>query len=102
MKTTTTVKFKVQVKSKHIREGRYLSDSECPIALAIREQVPTARYIKVGKVRVAPTTDGGVCIIQQAFPLPRSAQRFITRFDEFRTNNKPFSFILNVPSNLLK
>lgn len=77
--------MKIKVTEKHIKSGARGKMNYCPIALALAESgwrtpyvLPTeARKGKYGKIR----------------QLPRSAQRFISRFDSSKPV-KPFNFMI--------
>lgn len=87
----------IEVKQQHIREGKCLSPSSCPIAKAIREKANMlhgvtqegADFIK----SFADNTDG--------IPLPEEAVNFIIAFDNSEIV-KPFSFYLDIPDEYLK
>lgn len=78
--------MKIKVTEKHIKSGARGKMTYCPIALALSESgwrtpyvLPTeARKGKYGKIH----------------QLPRSAQRFISRFDSSKPV-KPFNFVLD-------
>ena len=79
----------IKVGQKHIDDGIPLSCSVCPIALAIDET--TGKFATVGN---------SLCSISEQdidtmmnIELPRSAQRFIRRFDNGQPV-KPFNFYL--------
>lgn len=81
----------ITVKKRHIRAGGSLCGDSCAIALAINEAkvIPEAAwvgdrslFIENGNKRIAS--------------LPRSAQRFIQRFDTCKSKCKPFRFFLDV------
>jgi hypothetical protein len=77
---------KIVVRRKHIRDGSKGSRYWCPIALALRELgYGMNAYLAVEEEKV---TLGGY-----EFALPRSARRFIVRFDD-KKPVKPFTFRL--------
>lgn len=79
----------IRVKRQHIKEARTKNCTNCPIELAIYES--TGYLSDVGSENVGIKKDS----LRWDFLLPRSARRFINRFD----NNKPvkpFNFILNL------
>lgn len=74
--------MKIKVTQDHIDRGKAFNCGYCPVALAIREQAET---VAVSRREVRITA--------WHYDLPRSAQRFIDRFD-LRKPVKPFTFIL--------
>lgn len=81
----------VTVKWKHIRTGKSRNRTRCPIALALREQG------LVGEGSILLVDESEVEYEENGFfhfsTLPRSAQRFIQKFDQHKPV-KPFRFIL--------
>jgi hypothetical protein len=62
----------VSVTHQDVKQGRCGSFDGCPVALAVRRAVGTASVdVRRGRIRVG----------RQAFRLPRSAYRFIQKFD---------------------
>jgi len=81
------MKTKFSVTQEHIDSGEPANASVCPIALAIREK------LNLNSVKVFPSSvrlDS-----HPSYPLPRSAQRFIVRFDQGYPV-KPFNFVLEI------
>ena len=79
------------VKQKHIDVGTPCSSTSCPIALAIKEQVPGCAWATVG------TDDCGFHSGNNKFidaNLSKRVQRFIGDFDR-GIPGKPFSFHLD-------
>lgn len=76
--------MKIYVRRRHIRQGTPGKAFSCPIALAVAEIV--------GKV---PDVENEVIYIGDGsfYVLPRSARRFIARFD-FGKPVKPFAFTI--------
>lgn len=78
------MKTLIKVKRKHIQQGIAGSCKRCPIASALAEQFETSaiwvndKYVQVNFV---------------SFKLPRSASRFVCRFDDGK-KVKPFNFFL--------
>lgn len=81
----------ISVTRKDINEGKKLSQSSCPIALAIRRDLDIA-YVRV--------EENFVRILDDYFThrhLSSSAQKFIDNFDnKGKKSVKPFSFYLEV------
>ena len=75
--------MKIYVRRKHIKAGTRGSSRKCPIALAFEEVVGEQPLVDNDSLS---THDEG-------FALPRSAQRFIKRFDHNKPV-KPFAFFL--------
>lgn len=79
----------ITVKQKHIRKGIPFDHCNCPIALAVEDRLHATDLttIKVSWDRIV--------LGEQVYELPRSARRFISKFD---TNEKvtPFAFYLQV------
>lgn len=82
------MRIKINVKNKYIEKGVRNSFGRCPIALAITDQCKPIKGIAV-------EVCGGVFCNDNImrWQLPRSARRFINKFD---TNKvvEPFSFYL--------
>ncbi len=76
---------KVTVKQKHIKIGTKGSTSYCPIAYSLKEKFKS-EYVFVNEEEI--WIDG------QEYKTPRSAQRFISKFDNHKNSVKPFNFIL--------
>ena len=73
----------VKVTQEHIDKGRRRATSACPIALALKEQL--GHEVVVGEFSTY------IGINSDSIPLPRSAQRFVARFDRGKPV-KPFNF----------
>ena len=71
--------MKVTVTQDHIDNGEALNDMYCPIALAIKDQLPDAKWVSVGPM------DAAVCLDVEKDPvsyiLPDVAADFIMSFD---------------------
>jgi len=63
----------IRLKQKHILCGVKKSRSECPIALAIRDNIPGEYFLEVHSFSVQ--------IGEDYFTLPKSAKAFIEKFD---------------------
>jgi hypothetical protein len=93
----------INVLAKHIKASRRLekesepfisafkTDNSCPIALAVKDTFTT------DSVTVSETN---VVVNALYYDLPRSAQRFIQKFDSYKFENvkpvKPFKFFLTL------
>lgn len=89
----------INVLAKHIKASRRLekesepfisafkTDNSCPIALAVKDTFTT------DSVTVSETN---VVVNALYYDLPRSAQRFIQKFDENVKPVKPFKFFLTL------
>jgi hypothetical protein len=75
--------MKIYVRRRHIKCGMARSQSGCPIALAFEEITGERPRVDLDCIN---THDEG-------FALPRSAQRFIDRFDAGKPV-KPFTFVI--------
>jgi hypothetical protein len=80
---------KICVTLDHINRGERVWSTDCPIALALKESY---KYAIVSPDRIIVTTGSG----HIAAFTPRSARRFISRFD-LGKSVKPFNFILEIP-----
>ncbi len=82
--------MKIKVTQKDIENGEPCSVNRCPIALAIRTHINKRVWVRGGSVSVM----GGMWAIHET-NLPRSARRFIHRFDN---GNKceSFNFMLKL------
>lgn len=81
-------RFKVSVTQRHIGAGEPRRAKTCPIALALREQLPTFLGVEEVEVSGDHAEFGGFRV-----PLPSRAERFVSAFDENR-KVKPFTFFL--------
>lgn len=79
----------ISVKSHHIKEGRKGSPLNCPIALALKEQEIFSDPV-VGKDEIHLVR--GITFV--TYRMPRSAKRFIKKFDASKKVN-PFNFVLD-------
>lgn len=82
----------IQVKRKHIRGGKPADCKLCAVALAFKDVGLKVRTI--GNWDAAFWNDDGRYI---HCTLPRSAQRFISRFDRNKSACKPINFYIDVP-----
>ena len=81
----------VQVKAKHIRYGLTNNSYNCPIALALHEQFDGGDPLVSIRVHSDVVNVG-----YSDYKLPRSAKRFIKRFDQLgKKAVKPFNFRLD-------
>lgn len=94
---------KIRVKKKHIRNGTCGNPQYCAVALAIREQLPDAKYISVGDedtlIDNKPMSAQGIRSAYASsyrYAMSRSAGRFIRKFDKKRSSVKPFTFIMKL------
>ena len=78
----------ITVTQENIDNGTMCSSVECPIALALIEEFPTAEEISVD-LATASVTDKGQDLVGS---LPLEAQHFIAAFDQGSYGLKPFSF----------
>lgn len=81
------MKIKISVTQEHIGEGSMRNPYHCPIALACKS---TGLVIKAVKSTQIVLPEWG------HIPLPRSAKRFISKFDNGKPV-KPFNFVLEIP-----
>ena len=88
--------MKIKVEQKHIENGRRLSPSRCPLALAIRDHYGRKSFqtfhVNVG-TRVASLWDFTDANPHAVYALPREAQTFAERFDCHKSV-EPFEFEL--------
>ncbi len=91
MKSTKQVVVKVE--QRHIDKGVIQSDS-CPIALALRGYVRPSCSIDVN-------ADGTARISGKITSMPKSARRFVEKFDD-SVKVKPFNFRVKLPVSSLK
>jgi hypothetical protein len=84
-----TVTQIINVTAQHIADGVMCAECECPIALAILDQIQSIDYVGVGGKTVEldglPTVE-----------LPPEAIQFVADFDNGR-HVEPFAFPLDVP-----
>ena len=84
------MKIKIEVKQRHINHGKRGHCSSCPIALAINN-TNCFRDAWISPARF----NGWYKNVYSSCKLPRSATRFIRRFDTGK-EVKPFNFFLEV------
>ena len=84
------MKVRVEVTQEDIEKGKRKAGWACPIARAIKRRVPQSRRRDVF-VEHALWEVG-----YHVRPLPRTAQRFVKRFDAGEPV-KPFAFMTEVP-----
>lgn len=80
----------IKVTKNCIKDGAPSCGSCCPIALAIDDTFPSmylCDFVTKTKVKIRK--------IRKTIALPRSAQRFIERFD-YGKSVKPFNFYLDI------
>lgn len=82
----------IKVTEEHIKRGKRYKGLQCPVALAIKEQLGyKALVCGVSVDFLLPNRMG-----QLSVTVPRSVQRFIKKFDaEGRSAAKPFNFTLS-------
>ena len=97
-------RVKIEVKKKHIKNGKIDSTTSCPLALAVKDRYPLVgkgKYPCGEKVLVF----GDSCYIEyfanmshthDTIWLPTRAVRAISKFDNGK-GMKPFNFFLQVP-----
>lgn len=78
--------MKIEVTQRYIELGIPRSTVSCPVALAVRRQLPDEN-IEVG--------DDGLWVNLRLHELPRSVRQRIKRFDQ-RKNIRPFTFELEI------
>jgi len=87
-------KLKIEVTEQHIKDGRVGSCTQCPIALAVKEQVKCGeeQYVAVRffSATICYNTKEGSRRFDK-YALPDSAYYFIKRFD-YGGDVKPFTF----------
>jgi hypothetical protein len=85
------MKKTITVRQEHISAGIKLNCLACPIARAVAEQVPELNQPRVRDKAVSTgwSIEGNL----KTYLLPRSAQRFIKRFDKGK-EVLPFRFTL--------
>lgn len=65
--------MKIDITEEHIKNGRRGNSHSCPVALAIKEQVPGAKHVVVGR----EISINGVC-----YSTPHIALLFVWNFDQ--------------------
>jgi hypothetical protein len=86
----------ISVKKKHINAGLGGICMYCPIALAVAEQTDWVAEINKDGIQYLIDDELHGIFRDQEVELPRSARRFIARFDK-GLPVRPFSFYLEVP-----
>ena len=69
--------MEIDIKQKHLNEGKKWSPEYCPVALAIREQMPGISDVKVGAHYIDIEIFGRIL----NFEMTPSTQKFITSVD---------------------
>lgn len=91
----------IQVKKKHIKAHiPFDGTANCPVALAIYEQTGKPASVGLKDVYVYNNLEAAKMLNtrkSRKIDLPRSAQRFISKFDQDKPV-KPFNFKLNYDS----
>jgi hypothetical protein len=92
------MKLRIKVTKSHIDVGRLGSPDYCPIGVAVNSEIYEGyyAYILEEEIMVINRSEEKYDSCVGVIPLPRSARRFIARFDKGLTV-KPFSFDLVVP-----
>lgn len=80
----------VRVTRKHIENGCVLSQSFCPIALAVREKGYKRVTVNGSEIKTGRTGHGG-----KTYKLPPIAEKFVRLFD-YGSPVKPITFKANV------
>jgi len=83
-------KIKIKVTAEHIDKGKRNNCRECPVALAIKEQLNLPYDMQVGTLGVNIFYEKHTCT---KYMLSRAAERFINKFDG-RKDVKPFNFVM--------
>lgn len=86
------MKYLITVTQEDILKGCPRSCFTCPLAWAVERNFPPFTFSAVSETFITPR-DGS-----RDIKLPRSAQRFIRRFDR-RLPVKPFRFYIEVPND---
>ena len=86
----------VEVKKKHIEEGRKRNRAACPVALALNERLlpPCAARVSASVVSVLTTHATGQSHITARSPLTKRTRKFIRDFDTGE-QVAPFRFFVN-------
>ncbi len=82
----------IRVTQEDIRKGNRESKTNCPVAIAISRVFPRMHPLLVGSTMGILGVFTGIKFID----LPRSAVRFIKKFDSCKAV-KPFNFYLDIP-----
>lgn len=85
----------ITVTKKHIRMGRKGDSGSCPVAMAIGEAINPGLCLHVHQKKVRIVDNGD-------FGLPKSATRFIKKYDIKKSLVAPFSFRLGLPLEILR
>lgn len=86
------MKIKIEVKEKHIRNGKEGDTASCPIALACIDAGFIEPDISANRMTVTCQTSGKEYRIN---PVPKKATNFVEAFDDERTVH-PFSFVAHL------
>ncbi len=89
--------IKINVTQKHINKGKRMKICECPIAHAVSEHFQIDSKDKLVEVGIEDATiyNDKDKEIYKLYTLPRSASRFVVKFDDKGRNAvKPFNFFL--------
>lgn len=91
------MRVKIKVTEDCISKGRPHQVRFCPVALAIRGIIGAMEYVSVEKdiVYLRPPHPNEVNGPKSSSLLPRSAKRFIKKFDSWHPV-QPFNFFINI------
>lgn len=77
--------MKIIVTKQNIKDGIKGDSRNCPVALAIKKEYPICDV---------SAAEDYIYLGDYEYKVPRSVQRFITKFDKVKSSVKPFCFIL--------
>lgn len=85
----------IEVTQEDIDHGKRLDSSKCPIARAIKRHFPTSETMKIVQAGLKGIYYWDNHMAKEICPTPRSAYRFIRKFDRWGRNGvKPFNFYM--------
>lgn len=89
MNKTKFLRKKIHVTAQDIKKGRKCNNFKCAISLALEREFNTSEAF-VNKTSFGLYSNGILC----DGDFPRSARRFINKFDKQKNLVKPFNFIV--------
>ncbi len=84
--------MKIKVTAKHISNGTALSMCDCPVALALKQQLHKLVIVQVDQLEYMPYSHASkYCFVTRTSDTPKKVKQFIKRFDSGK-RVRPFSF----------
>lgn len=95
------MKLRIDVGTRHIERGHVEDCRTCPVALALREQLPEREPFNWSVGDEFATLESSVGYPTFTVVLPHEAQSFIEKFDSL-ADVYPFAFEIDLPEDAAK